>query len=86
MSIHDVRVFNFAVIDIVLTFIAVFVVYKKFNKHRYSLLAISLLFFAIAIIVHYLMGIDTTLNYFLGLSNKPVRYRSGFKIVDVVPS
>lgn len=85
-SIHDVRFFNFAVIDIIGTIICVLIVYhfcRKYKKHC-SLWVLCLLALLFTIAIHLIFKVDTSLNYMLGLSNKPVRYRNNYKIFDIV--
>lgn len=82
MSIHDIRVFNIAIIDVVGTILIAVLIYK-YKIVKCSFLTILFLLFILGIAVHYILGIDTTLNYKLGLSNKPARYRSG-KFFDIV--
>lgn len=81
MSIQDLRlykIFGLAIFDLVISFvfmIALFMVawrvhYKKLDLWKFLLAAIFVTI-PIAITFHVLFGIDTKLNYELGLSNKP---------------
>lgn len=76
LSIHDVRMFNFAIIDILGTFFIGYIIYR-YNLlkklHITSFFEIMIFLFLTAIIIHYLLGISTTLNYFIGLSDRPER-------------
>lgn len=71
IGIHDIRIFNFAIIDILGTILIAYIAY------RYKIIpsfCVSLgLFLVFAIIIHYLLGIPTTLNHILGLSGKSKR-------------
>lgn len=71
-SIHDPRFLNFAIIDILGTIILayIFSVYMKI-----SLISSIIIMFLIGIISHIVFKQNTTLNYYLGLSNKPDRYK-----------
>ena len=74
-SIHDIRMFNFAIIDIIGTVIIAYILYHyrhKFNLDM-SFPAIVGILFLIAILVHYLLGIPTTLNHILHLSGPSKR-------------
>lgn len=84
-SIHDIRIFNLAAIDILGTLIIVFIIHRyKFTKQPLCILLIAAI--VISILAHIIFKVDTTLNYTLGLSNKPVRYRNDIKIFDIVSS
>lgn len=88
-SIHDIRFFNFAVIDIIGTIIAILIIYHYrfyLNLKKYSLLVFVLGALILTIGIHYILKVDTTLNYILGLSNKPIRYKNKYKIFDIVSS
>ena len=78
-SIHDVRFLNFAILDILGTFLVIYVIYKyKLIKVSFStLLVLSLIF---TIFIHIIFGVNTTLNYYLGLSDKPSRYKTNYKL------
>ncbi len=69
--IRDFRIYGIAVIDVVASlfifYIAMIYLYPDMKgKYLYALLAIPL-----GIIVHYMFGVKTTLNNYLGLSVKP---------------
>ena len=83
--IHDIRFFNFALLDILATVILILVIHK-YKLIRVPLSLLVLMFFILTVFVHYIFGINTTLNYKLGLSDKPTRYRGDFKIFDIVSS
>jgi hypothetical protein len=55
-----------------------------FKIIKCSLLSISVLSIISFILVHWWFNVDTTLNYMLGLSNKPKRYKNNFKLFEVV--
>lgn len=71
IGIHDIRIFNFAIIDVLGTILIAYIAY------RYKIIQsfpISLgLFLLLAIVIHYLLNIPTTLNHILGLSGKSER-------------
>lgn len=77
-SIHDIRVFNFAIIDIIGTFIIAYILYHyqhkfyKFNSDISFPVIFGILILA-AIFIHYLLGIPTTLNNILHLSGPSQR-------------
>jgi hypothetical protein len=81
MSIQDLRsykIFGLSIFDLVISFvfiITLFMVawrihYKNLNWCKFLLAAIFVTL-PIAITFHILFGVDTKLNYELGLSNKP---------------
>ena len=71
VSIHDLRFFNFAILDILGTFVLAYITYwlcgGKYINHLIG-------FEIFAIFIHWFLGIDTTLNYYLGISNKPTMF------------
>lgn len=72
MSIKELRswrIGGLAIFDIVAAIIGMIMIssYIGISKEKAALLAIP-----IGILVHYIFGIDTTLNYKLGISNKPI--------------
>jgi len=61
---------NFVIFDFVATIIAAIYVKKIANI---GLLAALILLILISIILHAILEIPTTTNYYLGLSEKPIR-------------
>jgi hypothetical protein len=84
VGIHDIRVLNFAVLDIIGTIIIILILHHYLKHKKYSLWMLFVGIFVFAIIIHYILKIDTTLNYILGLSNKPIRYRNNYKFIDII--
>lgn len=83
VGIHDIRVFNFAILDIIGTIIIVYMLYKyKIIKASVPTIIVGTVFITIA--AHVIFKVDTTLNYKLGLSNKPKRYVDNYKMFDIV--
>ncbi len=64
------RVYDIAIFDLVLSIVAAEYIFRYFGYQPYTgaLLAIP-----IGVLAHALFGIDTELNYKLGISNKPIR-------------
>lgn len=73
-SIHDVRLFNFAIIDVIGTIVLGFLTNKYLGI---PLLVAILCMFVLGIIAHVIFKQNTTLNYYLGLSDKPIYTFSG---------
>lgn len=70
-SLRSYRIFKIAIFDVVVSLLVFFILLVHYNsKHPYlySLFAIPL-----GIIVHLLFGVNTQLNYYLGLSEEPNR-------------
>ncbi len=64
------RIYDIAIFDLVLSIVAMEYIFRYFGYKQYTgaLLAIP-----IGILAHALFGINTELNYKLGISDKPVR-------------
>lgn len=64
---HSIRVFDFAIIDILLTFVGAYIIKIIGNKYDKNLdySYISLLLFIIAIFLHWLFCVNTKLNVLL---------------------
>lgn len=82
-SIHDVRFFNFAIIDIIGTILISYIVYR-YTRTKIPFINLTILFFILGVFIHYIFNIDTMVNYLLGLSNKPKRYRNNPRIFDII--
>lgn len=79
-SIHDLRVFNFAIIDILGTFFIGYIIYRYGWLRKLcitSFPSIMVILLVVTIISHYLLGIPTTLNNIIGLSGPSPRSTSG---------
>lgn len=75
-TIHDLRVFNFAVVDILGTFLIGYIIYryKLFNHFCItSFPSIMIVLFISAIFIHVSVKTPTTLNNLLGLSGPSPR-------------
>jgi len=75
-SIHDYRVFNFAILDILGTILGAYIIYRYkmfscFNIVSFS--SILAILIVLGIFVHLVLEIPTTLNNFLGLSKPSER-------------
>lgn len=75
-SIHDLRVFNFAIIDIVGTIFISYVISRYTIRYGFKFPVVLGILLLLGIILHYLMGIPTTLNNILGLSGPSLRTTS----------
>ena len=66
MSIHSIRIFNFAILDVIGTFLIaeVFSYYTKI-----PLIISCIIWLIIGIISHVIFKKNTTLNHYLGLSD-----------------
>lgn len=58
-DIHSYRLFDFAIVDVSLTLLFGYFIYKKYN---YNLYIIWLILFIIAIVVHKMFCVKTKLN------------------------
>ena len=91
MSIHDPRVLNFAILDILGTVLLAVITTSIHRYYSHSLTPLPILLLGhfcvwmlIAILVHYLLRIPTTLNYYLGLSEKPIRFSSSPRLFQLI--
>jgi len=71
MLINDLRkprIAGIALFDLILAIVGTALIFEYFGytKTQGALFAIP-----IGIVTHYILGIDTTLNYYLGISDKP---------------
>lgn len=79
-KLRSYRIYNIAVFDIVASIIGLMIIFvvsqrkywPKLNTKTFITAAI-LSAIPLGIIVHIIFGVDTQLNYTLGLSNKPNR-------------
>ena len=78
MSIRSYKIFGLSAIDLVLSLIGMIIVFFIAHKVFFNnldlwkfILAAVLLTIPLGILFHAVFGVNTTLNYKLGLSNKP---------------
>lgn len=62
-GVHSYRLFNVAIIDVLLTIIAAFIIYLFFPKYNYF--CILLLLFILGIILHRIFCVRTTIDKLL---------------------
>ena len=67
-KLREPRIIGIAIFDLLL---AIIITAYIFYKLGYDYKIGVLLSIPLGIIIHYLFGIDTTLNYYLGISEKP---------------
>lgn len=66
-GVHSIRLYNIAVVDVLLTVIFSIVISYTFNMN----IIITLInMFLLAIIMHYLFGVKTTINNYMFSKNK----------------
>jgi hypothetical protein len=73
-TLRSFRIAGIAVFDVVLSIIGLLITLRFFKPNRPQHFYLSwalVLVFPIAIITHLLLGIPTTLNYYMGLSQHP---------------
>lgn len=63
-NIHSIRLFDFAIVDIIITYIVGYIISKYFDINIYITCGILLLF---SIIIHKIFCVDTKLISILGL-------------------
>ena len=63
-GLHSIRIFNIAIIDVLLTIIAGLYISKQYN---YKLINVLIVLFISGIIIHKLFCVKTKLNEMLGL-------------------
>lgn len=63
-GLHSIRIFNIAIIDVLLTIIAGLYISKQYN---YKLINVLIVLFISGIIIHKLFCVKTKLNEILGL-------------------
>ena len=61
-GIHSYRLFNLAIVDIILTIIGSIIISKVFN---YNFLMVLLILFVLGIILHRIFCVNTTINKFI---------------------
>ena len=74
-NLRKPRIAKIALFDVITAILGVFIFLKLFfrNQNNLKLFFVSvLLAFLFGIVVHYVLGIPTMLNYYLGLSKKPI--------------
>jgi hypothetical protein len=69
-NIRSYRMFNIAIADVVGTVVIAVYISDQYDYPRDKGVALA---FLTAIVTHKLLGINTQLNYDLGLSNRPIR-------------
>jgi hypothetical protein len=62
-GVHSYRIFNIAIVDVILTLLLAFIIYLFIPK--YSFISISVFLFIIGIISHRLFCVPTTINKLL---------------------
>lgn len=76
LYLRSFRIFGIALFDLVLSMVVMILIFlymapsPPLNQINFIVAAI-LLTIPLGIVVHVLFGINTTLNYYLGLSDKP---------------
>lgn len=76
LYLRSFRIFGIALFDLVLSMVVMILIFlymapsPALNQINFIIVAI-LLTIPLGIVVHVLFGINTTLNYYLGLSDKP---------------
>ena len=61
-GVHSYRIFNIAIVDVLLTIIASLIISYSFN---YNFLIVLLLLFLLGIVLHYIFCVNTTINKLL---------------------
>lgn len=61
---HSIRIFNIAVVDVVLTFLGAWLIAYGF---KLDYLPTLIIFFVLGVFLHWLFCVNTTINDFLGL-------------------
>jgi len=67
-GIHQYRLFNIAIIDVLLTILLALIIFyigvyfKFFNHNIYAFIFVLLLLLIIGVILHYIFCVDTTIN------------------------
>jgi len=61
-GIHSYRLFNLAIVDIILTVIGAIIISKIFN---YNFMVILIIIFILGIILHRIFCVNTTINKFI---------------------
>lgn len=59
-GLHSYRIYNIAIIDVLLTIIVAYIIYYMFPRYKFSL--ILLLLFLLGIIAHRLFCVRTTID------------------------
>lgn len=86
IGIHDIRICNFAFLDILFTVLFTIYLHLYIFKKKYSPFLITFIIIFLFVFIHYIFRINTTLNYKLGLSKKPTRYRDNYNFIDIISS
>jgi hypothetical protein len=63
-GIHSIRIFDIAIIDVILTLIAAFILSRK------HIFAVFILLVLMSIIIHTILGIKTRTNHFMFCNDK----------------
>ena len=64
-GVHSLRIFGFALVDVLLTIIVAFAIAHYFNK---NVIVVFIVLLAIAVFLHWLFCVDTALNKMVGLA------------------
>ena len=62
-GVHSYRLFNIAIVDVILTFIGAYIIFLFFPKYNYFKILIAL--FILGIILHRLFCVRTTIDKYL---------------------
>ncbi len=70
-GIHKYRLFNIAIIDVILTIILAYIIYmlyykyKRGKRNKFIFIGILIILFASSIVIHRLFGVRTTVDKLL---------------------
>ena len=81
-NIHDLRLLNFALMDLVITVLISFLV-SRYTRVSFRWILIGGLI--LGAVVHWAVDEPTALNHALGLSSKPPRHRERPGLIEIVP-
>ena len=71
-ELRKFRILNIAIFDVVATLLSAYIIHHYFHLKNH--IGYTFIFaMVLAIVVHWLFEIPTTLNYWIGLGDKPVR-------------
>ena len=63
-GVHSYRLFNIAIVDLLLTIVAAYLLSRYFNK---GFIYVLVLLLALGVLAHWLFCVDTAFNTFIGL-------------------
>ena len=67
-TLRQPRIFKLAIFDLLLAVVAMAFIFHRLGYSPYTGIALTI---PVGIIVHYILGINTQLNYQLGISEQP---------------